>query len=103
MAMMKNQVNAQLLLTIGAVGGLLLLVSAIAVDGWYKSTEQEIVASNWEKYPNTWLNGIREREQANLAASGPVDNGKRTAMPIAQAMQYVVDHGGQLPTTQPAK
>ena len=44
MAAMENEVNGPLMLTIGAISAILLVTSAVAVDGWYKNVEAEEIA-----------------------------------------------------------
>ena len=93
---MKNEVNGPLLLTIGAVSAILLVVTAVAVDGWYKSFEADEIAQKWEQSPNTWLQGIRAAQVQNLE-DGHQINRAHYRLSIDDAMHLYAEHGGKMP------
>jgi hypothetical protein len=98
MAAMKNDLNVPLLITIGVVGALLLVVAALAVDGWYKSFEAEEIDAKWEQSPNTWLANLRDQQQANLVESHRIPGARpaRYKLSIDDAMRVVVSNDGKL-------
>ena len=101
MAMMKNDVNALMLVTIIVVSAIFLLVTVIGVDGWYKMEEKEEVAAKWDESPNTWLLNLRAEEAANLRAGRRI-NARHYHVPITEAMRiFVKQHSA--PQTQPAE
>jgi hypothetical protein len=93
---MKNEVNGPLLLTIGAVSAILLVVTAVAVDGWYKSFEADEIAQKWVDSPNTWLQDIRAQQQQNLE-DGHQINRSHYRLSIDDAMHLYAAHGGKMP------
>jgi hypothetical protein len=95
MAAMKNDVNGPLMLTIGAISALLLIVSAVAVDGWYKSIEAEVIAEKWQQNPNTWLQDLRNQQLANINDEHEV-NRSHYRLSIDDAMKVVVDRKGKI-------
>jgi hypothetical protein len=62
----RDEINAPFLATIVAVAAIFLLVCVIAVDAWYKSVEQDVIAEKWDQNPNTWLIDMRAEQRANL-------------------------------------
>ena len=92
---MRNEVNGPLLLTIGAVSALLLVVTAVAVDGWYKSYEAEEIARKWEESPNLWLSQIRTPQQQNLQ-DGHMINHSHYRLSIDDAMHLYAAHAGKM-------
>ena len=95
MAAMKNDVNGPLMLTIGAISALLLVVATVAVDGWYKSVEAEVVADKWQETPNTWLKNIRDPEIANINDEHRI-NQAHYRLSIDDAMKVVVERKGKI-------
>lgn len=95
MAAMKNDINGPLLLTIGAISALLLIVSAVAVDGWYKSVEADVIAEKWQQNPNTWLQDLRKQQLANIHDEHEV-NRSHYRLSIEDAMKVVVDRKGKI-------
>jgi len=86
---MKQQANTPIVLTIGAVSGLLVLVIYFGVEAWFRQEEKIEMDAQWELSPNSWLIDLRQGQKAHL-------NG------IDDAMKKVVETGGKLPSTQPA-
>ena len=93
---MKNEVNISLLVTVGLVGALLLLVSAVAVDGWYKSVEADVVTTKWDDSPNTWLNNLRTQQRANLTDGHRIGRSRHYRLSIDDAMKVMADHNGKV-------
>ncbi len=93
----KQDVNAPLLLTVGVVSALLLLVVVFGTQAWYVREERDEIAAKWEVSKNVQLEDLRARQWANIQRAGP------TTIPIDKAIQVIIQTGGKLPTTQPAK
>jgi hypothetical protein len=93
----KQEVNAPLIVTVGVVSGLLLLVVVFGTQAWFVREEREEIADKWSKSEYVQLDELRAAQRAKIQAKGP------TTIPIAQAMQVIVQTGGKLPTTQPNK
>lgn len=86
---MKQEANAPLILTIGAISGLLILVVMFGVEAWFRHEERTELDSQWDHTPNTWLINLREGQKAHIAG-------------IDGAMKQIVENGGKLPSTQPS-
>jgi len=100
----KQDVNAPLIVTIGTVSAVLLLVAVFGVQAWFFREEQVELDKKWEKAPNVQLIDMRadQHKQIELAGKNRMDD-KVSTIPIDVAMQKIVDLGGKLPSTQPAK
>jgi len=93
----KQEVNAPLIVTIGVVSGLLLLVVVFGTQAWFVREEREEIADKWNKSEYVQLEELRAAQRAKIEAKGA------TTIPVAQAMQVIVQTGGRLPATQPKK
>ena len=98
---MKNEVNAPMTLTIAAISVLLVLTAVLAVDGWYKTVEAEVVTAKWDQAPNTWLADIRQKQNENLHVEpyrikSPNKRYERYHVSINEAMQIVAKNEGKL-------
>lgn len=85
---MRQEVNAPLILTVGTVGGVMVVVLMIGLHAWYLTEERrEQVGKTDSSPPPELVRAAREQEQdAKLSA----------------AMEGVVKSGGKLPATGPA-
>lgn len=95
MAAMKNDVNGPLMLTIGTISALLLIVAAVAVDGWYKSVEADVIAQKWQQNPNTWLIDLRKQQLDNIHDEHQI-NRSHYRLSIDDAMKVVIDRKGKI-------
>ena len=93
----KLDVNVPFILVISAVSIIGLVVTAILVDAWYKSTEAEIVAQKWDESPNLWLQKLRAEQQSNLEINHRIPNSRRRHVPVTEAMRILVDNNGKVP------
>jgi hypothetical protein len=95
---MKDEINAPLLLTIGAVSVLLLVISAVAVDGWYKSFEADEISAKWDQSPNNWLIDLRKGQQENLERAYRLmpTQLRKYHVSIEDAMKVVAKNEGNL-------
>ena len=93
----KQEVNSPLILTVGIVSALLLLVIVFGTQAWFVREERDEIAAKWEVSKNVQLEELRTNERARIQRSGP------SMIPIDKAIQVIVQTGGKLPATQPAK
>jgi hypothetical protein len=85
-SMAKQEVNSPLIVTTGIISVLLLVVSAIGLEAWFRYEEATEVQDKWATNQNTWLADIRKDELNKL-------NGGK--MPIEKAMQVVAQNQGK--------
>ena len=98
----REQANVPLLLTIGAVSGLLLIVLAEGVQAWFLREVQHEVAEKWDTQPVQPLTDMKIKQLQNISSYHWVDKKAETvAVPIGQAMQMVVETKGAAATTKP--
>ena len=101
----KQDVNAPLIVTTGAVSGLLLLVVVFGLQAWFVREERAEIAEKWERSPNQQLIDLRADQHARIERDGTVKEGGADVrmMPIDRAMTIIAQRNGKLPATQPAK
>jgi hypothetical protein len=103
----EQQPNTSLLLTVGAVSGILLVVLIIGVQAWFLREVQREVRIKYEDNPQALpqpLTNLKLEQMAKINQSRWVDQSKGiVAIPIADAMKLIVANHGQLPSTQPAQ
>ena len=103
---MTQQANAPLIITIGAVSGLLLLVLMFGVEAWFRYEERAELDQQWSESKNEWLDTLRDGQTKHLNTYAFNAESKNWTIPIAQAMEKVAATEGKLsvapPTTQPA-
>lgn len=83
---MRQEVNAPLILTVGAVSGVMVLVVMIGLHAWYLNEELREQTIKLESAPVPEL---------MVVAHQPPDEA------LARAMRQVADSGGKVPTTRP--
>jgi hypothetical protein len=107
----KQEVNVPLIVTIGIIGGILVLVCVIGVQAWFQSEEQNEIAlkaQEAEQRPDNWLSVLQDSQKAAIGVATTTqpsttdahwaDQKKGTvAIPVAQAMDYLSKNGGRLP------
>jgi len=104
MATMPDKVNAPLIITTGAVSGLLVIVIVIGLQAWFLSEQQAESARKNENAVNYALADLQTRQIKQLSGNRVVDKDKQVvAIPIEQAMSIVARDNGRIPATQPAK
>lgn len=99
---MKQEANAPLILTIGAISGLLVLVIAFGVEAWFRHEEISEREDQWDTIPNSWLDDIRSPQLARLENEGVDAKTGAHKIKIEAAMQDIIARNGKLPATQPA-
>jgi hypothetical protein len=103
---MTQQANAPLIITIGAVSGLLLLVLMFGVEAWFRYEERAELEDQWDNSKNEWLDTLREGQAKHLSGYAYNADTKNWTIPITDAMEKVVATEGKVnvapPATQPA-
>lgn len=92
----KQEINAPLILTIGAVGGFLFLVIVIGLQAWFLWARQIEVRSKWDAAGRGEAVTMLQSQQARISNYAITGDGRAT-IPIDVAMQAIVDSGGRLP------
>lgn len=98
----KQEVNAPLILTIGAVGGFLFLVIVIGLQAWFLWAREMEVRSKWDIAGRTEAARMIDQQQTRISHYAITGDG-RAVVPIDVAMQAIVDSGGRLPSAKPAE
>ena len=100
----KEDVDSQLIITIGAVSGFLLIVLAIGLQAWFVSEEETELNSKSANAVNYQLADLRNEQLSNITTYRWIDRDKQIiAIPIDQAEKMLLANNGKLPATQPAK
>jgi len=100
----KEDVDSQLIITIGAVSGFLLIVLAIGLQAWFASEEDTEFAAKSATSKNYQLAELHDQQQANITTYRWIDRDKQVvAIPIEEAERMLIQNNGKLPATQPAK
>jgi hypothetical protein len=92
----KIDVNVPMVLLFAALTGIGLLLTVVAVDAWYKSTESEIVAEKWDNNPNTWGQDLKADQLANINANRRINRFHRH-VPVTEAMRILAENNGKVP------
>ena len=79
----KQEANVPLIVTVGAVSGILLVVITFGVEAWFLYEENNEIAAKWDQNPNVRLKELREEQTAKITTSAQ--------MPIDQAMKSIVE------------
>jgi hypothetical protein len=99
----KEDTDAPLIITIGAVSGFLTIVVVIGLQAWYVSEEQRELDRKTATVVHQPLEDLRAAQTTNINSYRWADSGKQTvAMPIDKAMTLLIQNNGKLPATQPA-
>lgn len=97
----KQEVNAPLILTIGAVGGFLFLVIVIGLQAWFLWAREIEVRSKWDIAGPPEATQMINRQQTRIS-NYAITGDDRALIPIDVAMQAIVESGGRLPSAKPA-
>lgn len=92
----KQEVNATLILTIGAVGGFLFLVIVIGLQAWFLWARDIELRSKVEQAGRSEAAAMLDVQNARISNYAITGDG-RAVIPIEVAMQAIVDQGGRLP------
>lgn len=96
-SMAKQEVNSPLIVTTGIISVLLLVVSAVGIEAWFRYEEQAELEEKWTTNQNTWLADIRKTENEKLDSKLQwADASKKAAtLPITEAMAIVAKNEGK--------
>ncbi len=105
---MTQQVNTRLILTVGAVSGLLIVVISIGTQAWFQSEENREITEKWDASSSVpvsslALNSVLPDQPLDEYRFRNIDDkgNKVPVIPISDAMRIMVETNGQLPSTQP--
>lgn len=84
---MKQEANTLMILTIGAISGLMVLVLYFGVEAWFRFEEKGELQMQWDHNPNVWLDTLRATQRAHLAN-------------VDAAIPKVIANGGKTPIVQ---
>jgi hypothetical protein len=98
----KQEVNTAIILTVGAVSGLLLIVIIVGLQAWFMFEERVEIQEKWAKARNVQLETTLNAQRERISGHGP------TTMPAEEAMRVLAQQGGKVKfaqesTTQPKK
>jgi len=111
---MKQEVNVPLILTIGIVGGIMILVAVIGVQAWYQSEENNELVAKENEFPHQELIDLKNGQMDRIGIVRPDGPAPRyhwvdkknnvVAIPIDAAIDFMSDpaHYANPPATQPA-
>ena len=92
----KQEVNTAIILTVGAVSGLLLIVIIVGLQAWFMFEERVEIQEKWTKARNVQLETTLTAQRARISGYGP------TTMPAEEAMTVLAQQGGNVKFAQPA-
>jgi hypothetical protein len=92
----KFDVNVPMVMTFVVLTAISLLVTVVAVDAWYKSTEAQIITEKWDSNPNAWLQNLRAEQIANLNVNHRINRYHRH-VPVSEAMRILAQSNGKVP------
>jgi hypothetical protein len=99
-----EDVDAQLIITIGAISGFLTIVATIGLQAWYSSEELAELEQKSARAVNRPLVELVTKQKENISSYRWIDEQKRVAaIPVEQAMAILIESNGKLPATQPAR
>jgi hypothetical protein len=98
----KEDVNSQLIITIGAVSGFLVIVVAIGLQAWFMNEEKREMDEKYANAQNPELVEMRKDQHAKISTYRWIDKDKKiAAIPVDDAMTMLIQNKGKLPATQP--
>jgi hypothetical protein len=99
----KQEINTALIITIGAISGVLLVTIVIGVQAWYLSEEQAEIDAKVDASPVPELVQAKETQEHLNAPPHWADKSRKVLeIPLSQAMDLVIQNNGRLPATQPS-
>jgi hypothetical protein len=92
----KIDVNVPMVVLFAVLTGIGLLLTVVAVDAWYKSTEAEIITEKWDQNPNSWRDDLKKDQLANLQINRRL-TATRRHVPVTEAMRILAENNGKVP------
>jgi hypothetical protein len=94
----KDDTNTQLIFTIGAISGFLVIVAVIGLQAWFMREEEAELNEKYAGAVNYQLTTLRKDQQANISTYRWIDRDKQiAAIPVDQAMKLLIQNNGKLP------
>lgn len=94
----NDRSNAQVIIAIGAVSGIMVLVLTIGLQAWFASEEQAELDRQYGTMVHTDIVALKKKQTENIGTYRWMDNDKKfAAVPIDRAMQMLIDNKGKLP------
>jgi hypothetical protein len=97
----KQEVNSQLILTVGTISALLLMVIIIGLQAWFVYEERTEIQNKWNQSKNVQLEALLDAERGNITRRAAA------TIPVDDAIKVVARTGGKVslaaPATRPAK
>jgi hypothetical protein len=88
----KDDANSPFIITVGAVGGFLVIVIVIGLQAWFMSEEQAELDHKYAGVVNQELQDVRQQQRTNLTTYRWIDRNKGiAAIPIDRAMKLLVE------------
>jgi hypothetical protein len=92
----KQEVNSQLILTVGAMSALLLMVIIIGLQAWFIYEEHAEVQAKWDQTKNVQLEAMVAAQRERIGRRGA------TTIPVDEAIKVVARTGGRVGLAAPA-
>ena len=86
----KQEVNTAIILTVGAVSGLLLVVIIVGLQAWFMFEERGEIQEKWAKTKNVQLETTMDAQRNKISQYGA------TTIPVDEAMKVVAKQGGKV-------
>ena len=86
----KQEVNTAIILTVGAVSGLLLIVIIVGLQAWFTFEERGEIENKWAQSKNVQLETTMAQQRDKITRFGA------TTMPVDEAMKVVARQGGKV-------
>ncbi|WP_428938466.1 hypothetical protein [Fontivita pretiosa] len=98
----REDVDSQLIITIGAISGLMVIVATIGLQAWYMSEERDELERKSAGAVYRELVDLQADQRAKISSYRWVDRDKQVvAIPIDDAMKLLIRNQGKLPATKP--
>jgi hypothetical protein len=98
----KEDVNSQLIITIGAMSGFMVIVVVIGLQAWFMSEEKREMDEKYADAQNPELVELRKEEHTKISTYRWIDKDRKiAAIPVDDAMTMLIQNKGKLPATQP--
>ena len=102
MSAWKEDIDSQLILTVGAVSGNLFFVLAIGMQAWFMYEEQGEINAKYSAATHNPMADLKNEQTERIHNYRWANQNKTVAaIPIDQAMQLLIQNNGKLPSTQP--
>ena len=98
----KQDINAPLIVTIGAISGILVLVLVIGVQAWYLFLQDQDAKAKLKDEGTEPLQSMVIEQNMRLNTATPAQGDTPAHIPIDQAIALLVKYQGRVPGTPAA-